>query len=118
MYGDLGRAARTGAWVAVALIALSACNAAPGGSSPAASGGASSAPVVEYVRLATDRSAARQEVVTLPNGERMRRVSLPNGFSHVLVGRVDANGKRSLSCVDSAPAAESFLASPGQRGSE
>jgi len=113
MYGDLGRAVRTGAWVAVAFIALSACNAAPGGSSPAASAAARSA-VVEDVRLATDRSGARQEVVTLPNGERMRRVSLSAGFSHVVVAKPGPDGKPSVSCVDSAPAAEAFLESNAQ----
>ena len=108
MYGDLGRAVRTGAWVAVAFIALSACNAAPGGSSPAASAAARSA-VVEDVRLATDRSGARQEVVTLPNGERMRRVSVSSGFTHVVVAKPGPDGKPSVSCVDSPAAAEAFL---------
>ena len=118
MYGDLGRAARTGAWVAIAFIALSACNAAPGGSSPAAGAGASSAPVVEDVRLATDRSAARQEVVTLPNGERMRRVSVSSGFSHVTVAKPGPDGKPSVRCVDSAPEAEAFLEGNTQRAGQ
>ena len=67
------------------------------------------------VRAATDRSAAQRGVVTLPSGERMRRVSNPTGYNHVLVGRVDADGKRSVACVDNAPAAESFLA-PATQG--
>jgi hypothetical protein len=108
MYGDLGRAGRTGAWVALALIGLIGCNAAPGGSSPAASAGARSA-VVEDVRRATDRSGAQHEVVTLPNGERMRRVSLRSGFSQVIVAKPGPDGNPSVSCVDSAPAAEAFL---------
>ena len=109
MYGDLGRAGRAGVWMALALAALSACNAAPGGSSPAASAGARSAAVVEDVRRATDRSGAQQDVVTLPNGERMRRVSLRSGFSQVIVARPGPDGTPSVRCVDSAPAAEAFL---------
>ncbi len=102
------RAACTGAAVAVALCCLTACN--PGPAAPA------SAPrsVTEAVRVATDRSGMQQEVVVLPNGERMRRVSLPNGFSHVMVGRMGPDGKPSVACVDGAPAAASFLA--GDRG--
>ena len=49
-------------------------------------------------------------MITLPSGERMRRVSLSSGFSHVLVAKPGPDGKPSISCVDSAPAAESFLA--------
>lgn len=67
------------------------------------------------VRAATDRSAAQRSVVTLHSGERMRRVSLSNGYTHVLIGRVDADGNRSIACVDNAPAAESFLA-PATQG--
>jgi len=110
MYGDLGRAGRAGAWVALALIALSGCNTAPESTDSRASVGASSKPVIDEVRLTTDRSAARQEVVTLPSGERMRRVSLQNGFSHVAIAKPGPNGKPTISCVDSAPAAEAFLA--------
>lgn len=108
MDGHLGRAARTGAWVAVAFSALSACNAAPAGSSPAESAAARSA-VVEDVRRATDRSGAQQEVVTLPNGERMRRVSVGSGFTHVTVAKPGPDGKPSVGCVGSASEAEAFL---------
>ena len=117
MYGHLGRTARTGAWVAVAFSALSACNAAPGRSSPAASSGAPSA-VVEEVRRATDRSGAQQEVVTLPNGERMRRVSVSAGFTHVTVAKPGPDGTPSVRCVDSAPEAEAFLQSNSQRAGQ
>ena len=111
MDGDLGCAGWTGAWMGLALCALTACNAVPGtssiGTTPA---GPTAASVVDEVRRATDRSAAHANVVTLPNGERMRRVRLGNGFSHVLVGKIGPDGKPSVSCVDAAPAAESFLA--------
>lgn len=108
MNGHEGPAGWTGAWVALALCCLTACTAAPE-TAPRAG-----APVTAAVRAATDRSAAQRAVVTLPSGERMRRVSNPTGYNHVLVGRVDADGKRSVACVDSAPAAESFLAAPAQ----
>jgi hypothetical protein len=109
MIDESRRGGWTYPWVAFAVCALSACNAAPGGTGSAASAG-SSGSVIEDVRQATDRSAVRQDVVTLPNGEQMRRVSLGNGFSHVLVGKMGPDGKPSVSCVDRAPAAESFLA--------
>lgn len=112
MNGHEGRAGWTGAWVALALCSLSGCNAAPEAATR------SEGPVTSAVRAATDRSAARPEVVTLPSGERMRRVSLSTGYNHVLVGRVDADGKRSVACVDSAPAAASFLAPAGQGDGE
>lgn len=108
MNGDGKRAGWTGTWVAIALCWLTGCNAGPAGSAPAAS-------VTEAVRAATDRSAARRDVVTLSNGMKMRRVSLPSGYSHVLVGRVGPDGQPSIACVDSAPAAESFLAG-GKQG--
>ena len=106
----MGRADGTGAWVVLALCALGACNAAPEGDAAAPKTGAQAATVVEEVRVATDRSGAQREVITLPSGERMRRVSLSSGFSHVLVAKPGPDGKPSISCVDSAPAAESFLA--------
>ncbi len=111
MNGDLSRAGWTGAWVGLALCALTACNAAPENNPPAASTGASS--VVEAVRVATDRSGIKTDVITLPNGERMRRLSLRSGFNHVLVGRMGPDGKPSITCVDSAPAAEAFIAGAG-----
>ena len=110
MDGDLGRANRAGAWVVFAICALSGCNALPGGDTAAPHAGAQAATVVDGVRVATDRSGAQREVITLPGGERMRRVSLRSGFSHVLVAKPGSDGKPSISCVDSAPAAESFLA--------
>ncbi len=101
------RAACPGAAVAVALCCLIACNSGPAANASAAGSAATS--VTEAVRVATDRSGMQQGVVVLPNGERMRRVTLPNGFSHVMVGRMGPDGRPSVACVDSAPAAESFL---------
>ena len=105
-------------WVAVAVCTLTACNGAPETTGPSANAGASSRSVVEEVRLATDRSTAQSEVVTLPNGERMKRVRLGNGFSHVMIGKVGPDGKPSVSCVDRPAAAESFLAGSKQGGGQ
>jgi hypothetical protein len=108
MNGDLGRVCRTGAWVGLALCVLGGCNAAPvvHAAAPAA--------VVEDVRVATARSGLQQGVVTLPNGERMRRVSVSSGFSHVLVAKPGPDGKPVVSCVDSPGAAEAFLTADTQ----
>jgi len=110
MNGDLRCATRAGAWVALALGALCACNAGAEGK-PGTS--ASSASVVESVRVATDRSGIQQSSMSLPSGERVRRMTLRNGFSHVLVARMGPDGKPLVSCVDSAPAAEAFLSGSG-----
>ena len=112
MNGVLGRA---GARVVLGLCALTACGEAPRGTEPGATAAAGS--VVEKVRLATDRTGTREEIVTLPSGERLRRVASATAYSHVLVAKVGADGKPSITCVDSAPAAESFLAAPAdERG--
>jgi len=111
MDGDLGRAGRTGAWVVLALIALNACSAAPEAS--AAASPRASHSVVEEVRVATDRSALRQDRLTLPNGQRIRRLNSPNGFNQVAVARMGPDGKPVVGCVDSAEAAEAFLAGSG-----
>ena len=103
MNRDLGRAYRTGAWVGLALCVLGGCNAAPAGHA------AAPAAVVEDVRVATARSGLQQGVMTLPNGERMRRVSVSSGFTHVLVAKPGSDGKPAVSCVDSPDAAEAFL---------
>lgn len=108
MNGDLGRIIRAGAWVALALGVLSACNARPEDKASAGS-----AAVVESVRVATDRSRIQQGAMTLRSGERIRRITLRNGFSHVLVARMGPDGKPLLSCVDNAPAAEAFLSASG-----
>src|SRR5215467_3362677 len=110
MTRDVRRAGWTYRWLGAAACALAACNAAPGSNVSTENAQFTGRSVVEEVRLATDRSGAQLDVVTLPNGERMKRVSLGNGFSHVLVGKMGADGKPSVSCVNSAPAAESFLA--------
>jgi hypothetical protein len=110
MNGDLRRAGWAGAWMALTLSALTACNAAPATTGNSTANLAATRSVVDDVRLATDRAAAQRDVVTLPNGERTRRVSLENGFSHVVVGKMGPDGKPSVTCVDNAPAAESFLA--------
>ncbi len=109
MYGDLGRAARGGAWVVLALCGLAGCNAAPERSAASPTVAAQTAQVVEAVRVATDRSGIQQSKVTLPSGQSIRQLSLPNGFSQVMVARVGPDGKPIVSCVDSAPAAEAFL---------
>lgn len=111
MYGDLGRAGRTGAWVVLALVALAGCNAAP--DAKAAAPNAASRSVVEEVRVATDRSALRQDRLTLPGGQRIRRLTAPNGFNQVAVARMGPDGKPVVGCVDSAETAEAFLAGPG-----
>jgi hypothetical protein len=113
MTGEVKRAVSIGASMAIALCALAGCNASP--TTPPASTGTASRSVMDEVRAATDRSAARTGVVTLSNGMRMRKTSNPTGYSHVLVGRMGADGQPTVSCVDSAPAAESFLAG-GQHG--
>lgn len=110
MNGDGKRAGAMAVRMAIALCCLAGCNAGPGASTQPATSTAMPSTVRDAVRVATDRSGAQQEIVTLPSGERMRRVSLGNGFSHVVVGKMGADGKASVSCVDNAPAAESFLA--------
>jgi len=111
---DLGRAGWIGACVAFTLCALTACNAGPESHARASSAGVMS--VTEAVRVATDRSALQQDVITLPGGERMRWVGTGVGFNHVLIGRVGPDGKRSITCVDSASDAEAFLAGPQGTG--
>ena len=108
MNGDLGRITRGGAWVALALGVLGACNATPEGRASAGS-----AAIVESVRVATDRSGITQDAVTLPSGRRIRRLTLRNGFNHVMVARFGPDGKSAVSCVDSAPDAEAFLSAGG-----
>lgn len=110
MNGDGKRAGAMAVRMAIALCCLAGCNAGPGASTQPATSTVMPSTVRDAVRVATDRSGAQQEIVTLPSGERMRRVSLGNGFSHVVVGKMGADGKASVSCVDNAPAAESFLA--------
>ena len=110
MNGFLDLAGRTGLWLALGMCALMACNAPPQPTGSSTGGLTASGSVVDEVRRATDRSSARSEVVTLPSGERMRRVTVPNGFSHVLLGKRGPDGKPSITCVDSAPEAEAFLA--------
>jgi hypothetical protein len=101
------------AWVGIALWGLTGCNTDP--ARETSSPEAATTSVTEAVRIATDRSGARSEVVTLPNGVRMRRLSNEAGFNHVLIGRVDSDGKRSIACVDDAPSAEAFLSGAGAK---
>jgi hypothetical protein len=70
--------------------------------------------VVEAVRAATTRSASQTEVVSVPNRGQLNRVTLGEGYQHVVVGRLEADGTVSTSCVDSAQQAEAFL-SGGRR---
>jgi hypothetical protein len=107
MTGDLGRAGRTGAWTALALIALIGCNAAPAGT--AGGGTAGATPIGAVVRAATDRSGMQQSTMSLQGGGQVRRLSLGTGFNHVAVSRVGPDGKPQVSCVDSPAEAEAFL---------
>ena len=70
--------------------------------------------VVEAVRAATTRSAGPTEVVSVPNRGELKRVTLGEGYQHVVVGRLEADGTVSTSCVDSAQQADAFL-SGGRR---
>ena len=45
----------------------------------------------------------------VPEGGQVKRVSLGEGYQHVVVGRLEADGSVSTACVDSAPQAEAFL---------
>jgi len=110
MYGDLGRAGRAGGWVVLALCGLSACNAMPDRAAASPAAAAQTGKVVQAVQAATDRSGIQQSSLTLQNGQRVRRLTLQNGFNHVLVARRGADGQPQVSCVDNAPAAEAFLA--------
>jgi len=44
----------------------------------------------------------------------MFRARSSSAFGHVLIGRVDGAGKRSVACVDNVPDAEAFLAGGAQ----
>ena len=105
MKRELERTGQTGGWAALALAALTACTGAP-----AENGAARPTAIGEAVRAATDRSAVQQSAATLQSGEHVRRLKLGTGFNHVAVSRVGPDGKASVSCVDSAPAAEAVLA--------
>jgi hypothetical protein len=70
------------------------------------------------VREATDRSQVRVEMVTLPSGERLKRASLGSGYQHVVLGRRNADGSLSTACVNTAPAAEAFLAGTASAGAQ
>ena len=100
-----------GAVVLVALCFLADCGPAPAKSAPPAAPPSS---VTEAVRASTDRSTVQHDVVTLPSGERMVRIRSSAAFGHVVIGRVDAAGKRSVACVDNVPDAEAFLAGGAQ----
>jgi hypothetical protein len=114
MNGDVKRAGAVAIQMAVALCWLAGCNAGSGGATSAASSGAASSTLLEAVRAATDRSGAQRSTVTLPSGERLQRMSFPQGYSHVVIAKRGPDGRPSVSCVDSAPAAESFLAGGDQ----
>jgi len=65
--------------------------------------------VVAAVRAATTRAPDKTEWVAVPEGGQLQRVTLGEGFQHVAVGRLEADGSVSTACVDSAPQAEAFL---------
>ena len=109
MTEDLGRAGPIGAWVALTLIALTACNAAPAATAAGGTAGAQRSPVAEAVRATTDRSGVQQGALTLEGGERARRLSLGTGFNHAAVSRVGPDGKPVVGCVDNAAEADAFL---------
>jgi hypothetical protein len=102
------------------LILLCAAGACAEPSSPAAASATpttasrASPRVVEAVRTATTRAAGKTERVPAPGGGQLERVTLGEGYQHVVVGRLEADGTVSTSCVDSAPQAEAFL-SGGRR---
>lgn len=73
-----------------------------------------SAATVSAVRTATTRSPGQTEVVSVPGGGQLKRVELGEGFQHVAVGRLEADGTVSVKCVDSAPQAEAFLSGSGR----
>jgi hypothetical protein len=105
----------SGVLLVLVFSGVGAC-AEPAGETGAASGSPTRASpqVVEAVRAATTRSASQTEVLSLPNGSQLKRVTLGEGYQHVVVGRLEADGTVSTSCVDSATQAEAFLS--GGRG--
>jgi len=114
MRGRRENAGRVGACAVIGLACLAGCSAPP---SRAGTSAAPSSSVTAAVRIATDRSGLESQVVTLPNGMRMRRLGGGTPFNHVLIGRVDADGKRSIACVDSESGAEAFLRGGSSQGS-
>ena len=100
-----------------ALCVLAGCNGAPPPPPEAAPQAAGVSPgVMQAVRAATDRSQLRVDAVTLPNGERLKRGSLGSGYQHVVLGRRNADGTVSSSCVNTVPQAEAFLAGSSGAG--
>ena len=101
------------------ICAVAACAepAAPGpGSAAPGQARRASAQVVEAVRSATTRVPGKTELVAIPEGGQVQRVSLGQGFQHVVVGRLEADGSVSTACVDSAPQAEAFLSGNASGG--
>ncbi len=101
----------------IVLCAAGAC------AEPASTAAASATPstasrasprVIEAVRTATTRAPGGTERVPAPGGGQLERVTLGEGYQHVVVGRLEADGTVSTSCVDSAPQVEAFL-SGGRR---
>jgi hypothetical protein len=101
------RWAPSGALLVLAMSTLGACAEPPAqaGGSPASA----SPQVVEAVRAATTRSAGKTELVPVPGGGQLQKVTLGEGYQHVMVGRLEPDGTVSAACVDSAPQAEAFL---------
>jgi len=109
----------SGVLLAFVFSGVAACSGPAGLTSAGATSGSlsgASPQVVEAVRAATTRSASPTEVVSVPNQGQLKRVTLGEGYQHVVVGRLEADGTVSTSCVDSAPQAEAFLS--GGRGTD
>jgi len=101
------------------ISALAACAEPTAPSSDSAAPGETrraSPQVVDAVRGATTRAPGKTETVAVPSGGEVRRVTLGEGFQHVVVGRLEADGTVSAACVDSAPQAEAFLSGSARDG--
>ena len=101
----------------LALCLLAGCSGGvPAAPEPAAPHAAASPAVMAEVREATARTPAQVETVTLPNGERLTRATLGTGRQHVVLGRRNADGSISTSCVNTPTQAEAFLGATSSTG--
>jgi len=93
----------------LALCLIACSGGVPPAPEPVAPNAAVSPAVMAEVRAATARTPAQVETVTLPNGERLKRASFGTGRQHVVLGRRNADGSVSTSCVNTPTQAEAFL---------